>query len=79
LPAAIGITSPDPVVCRHSYCRESPRRATFFCERGGFPRRVHVAEDYDTDIERRWWMAGKAETKNLPPGDLEIVPHKGYF
>src|SRR5262249_13535262 len=35
--------------------------------RGGFPNRVHVAEDYDTDIERRWWMAGKAETKNLPP------------
>ena len=36
--------------------------------RGGMPNRVHVAEDYDTDIERRWWMSGKAETKNLPPG-----------
>jgi inosine-uridine nucleoside N-ribohydrolase len=35
---------------------------------GGFPHRVHVAEDYDTDIERRWWMSGKAETKNTPPG-----------
>jgi hypothetical protein len=32
------------------------------------PHRVHVAEDYETDIERRWWMAGKAETKNVPPG-----------
>ncbi len=33
---------------------------------GGFPNRVHVAEDFDTDIERRWWMAGKEETTNLP-------------
>ena len=35
-------------------------------ERGGMPERVHVAEDYDSDIERRWWMSGKAETKLLP-------------
>jgi len=35
---------------------------------GKLPRRVHVAEDFDTDIERRWWMSGKAETKNVPPG-----------
>jgi hypothetical protein len=31
-----------------------------------FPARVHVAEDYETDIERRWWMAGTPETKDLP-------------
>lgn len=36
-------------------------------ERGNMPTKVHVAEDYDLDIERRWWMSGKAETKNLPP------------
>ena len=36
--------------------------------RGAMPARVHVAEDFDTDIERRWWMSGKAETKILPPG-----------
>ena len=35
---------------------------------GGMPQRVHVAEDFDNDIERRWWMSGKPETKNLPPG-----------
>lgn len=35
---------------------------------GGLPHRVHVAEDFDTDIERFWWMSGKEETKNLPPG-----------
>jgi purine nucleosidase len=36
--------------------------------RGGLPRRVHAFEDYETDIERRWWLAGKAETQDLPPG-----------
>ena len=38
-------------------------------ERGGFPSRVHVVEDYETDIERRWWLSGKLETKDLPPGN----------
>jgi inosine-uridine nucleoside N-ribohydrolase len=37
-------------------------------ERGLMPYRVHVIEDYETDIERRWWMSGKLETKNVPPG-----------
>lgn len=37
-------------------------------ERGGMPYRVHVLENYETDIERRWWLCGKLETKNLPPG-----------
>jgi inosine-uridine nucleoside N-ribohydrolase len=37
--------------------------------RGGFPRRVHVVENYETDIERRWWLAGKLETRNVPPGN----------
>jgi inosine-uridine nucleoside N-ribohydrolase len=37
---------------------------------GGMPARVHVAEDFDNDIERRWWMSGKAETKILPPGSI---------
>jgi hypothetical protein len=37
-------------------------------ERGGLPRRVHVAEDFETDIERRWWMSGKLEAGSLPPG-----------
>jgi hypothetical protein len=32
------------------------------------PRRVHVVEDYETDIERRWWMAGTIETQDVPPG-----------
>ncbi|MGE3807005.1 MAG: nucleoside hydrolase [Gemmataceae bacterium] len=36
-------------------------------ERGGLPNAVAVFEDYDTDIERRWWLSGLAETKNVPP------------
>jgi dienelactone hydrolase len=35
---------------------------------GALPARVHVVEDYETDIERRWWMAGTIETANVPPG-----------
>jgi inosine-uridine nucleoside N-ribohydrolase len=35
---------------------------------GKMPTRVHVAEDFDTNIERRWWMSGKEEVKILRPG-----------
>jgi inosine-uridine nucleoside N-ribohydrolase len=37
-------------------------------ERQGMPNRVHCFEDYETDIEKRWWMSGKPETRNAPPG-----------
>ncbi len=36
--------------------------------RTGLPNRVHCFEDYETDIEKRWWMSGKAETKDVAPG-----------
>lgn len=36
-------------------------------EQTGFPAKVHTFEDYETDIEKRWWMCGKAETKDVPP------------
>jgi inosine-uridine nucleoside N-ribohydrolase len=35
---------------------------------GGMPHRVHVSEDFENDIERKWWMSGKPESKVLPPG-----------
>ena len=35
---------------------------------GGFPRRIHVVEDYDTDIERRWWLAGRIDVLGARPG-----------
>src|SRR5205809_7689870 len=37
-------------------------------EQGRFPNRVHVFEDYETEIEKRWWLRGTPETKNVPEG-----------
>ena len=53
---------------RMASCVAPAKKPASLVAQAGFPYRVHVAEDYDTDIERRWWMAGKAETQNLPPG-----------
>ena len=36
--------------------------------RGTFPHRVHVFEDFETDIEKRWWLSGRIETANVAPG-----------
>jgi inosine-uridine nucleoside N-ribohydrolase len=35
--------------------------------RGTMPARVHVVEDYSTDIEQRWWLAGRI-ARQPPPG-----------
>jgi competence ComEA-like helix-hairpin-helix protein len=35
--------------------------------RGALPNLVHVIEDFETDIERRWWLCGQLETENVPP------------
>jgi hypothetical protein len=32
----------------------------------GMPVRVHVFEDYETDIEQRWWLAGKPIRESVP-------------
>ncbi len=34
---------------------------------GPFPARVHVFEDFETEIEKHWWLRGVEETKNFPP------------
>jgi hypothetical protein len=36
--------------------------------RGKMPNRVHAFEDFETDIEKRWWLSGRLETVNVPPG-----------
>ena len=41
--------------------------------RGGFPYRVHVFEDFETDIEKRWWLSGRLETANVPPGSKRAI------
>jgi len=49
---------------------EKPKNESKLIEPGLFPSKVHVVEDYDTDIEKRWWMCGKAETKDVRPGGI---------
>ena len=34
---------------------------------GPLPLRVHVFEDFETEIEKRWWLRGTPETNNLAP------------
>jgi purine nucleosidase len=45
-----------------------PKNRSTVIERTRFPNRVHAFEDFETDIEKRWWMSGKLETANVPPG-----------
>jgi inosine-uridine nucleoside N-ribohydrolase len=45
-----------------------PGNVSALVPRGGMPNLVHACEDYETDIEKRWWMSGKLETANVPPG-----------
>lgn len=54
-------------VGRMEECVAPSARPVKLVPQGGMPNRVHVAEDYDNDIERFWWMSGKPELKNLPP------------
>ena len=35
-------------------------------EAGGLPYRVHVFEDFETTIEKKWWLRARPVTKNLP-------------
>lgn len=44
---------------------KTPKNAAKLMEPGMFPTRVHAFEDYETNIEKRWWMCGKLETKDV--------------
>ena len=57
-------------------CRRRRRIVSTLIARGGMPNRVHCFEDYETDIEKRWWMSGKAETKNVPPRQQARLPRR---
>src|SRR5204863_4839338 len=56
------VSSGSPVLPR------TPGNVSAVITRGGLPNRVHCFEDFETDIEKRWWMSGKLETKDVPPG-----------
>src|SRR5687768_5340319 len=45
---------------------DEPAEAPAVVSAGGLPLRVHVFEDYETEIERRWWLRGAAEEEFLP-------------
>jgi hypothetical protein len=44
--------------------------------RRGMPSRVHVLEDYETDIESRWWLAGRIETEDVPRSLSASLPNR---
>jgi hypothetical protein len=53
-----------------------PRNVVRPVDQGGLPVRVHVFEDYETDIEKRWFMRGEAVKDVLPPSLSESVPNR---
>jgi len=55
---------------------ESPRNVSHPVPQGFLPMRVHVFEDYETDIEKRWWLRGVLETNNAPPSLSASVPNR---
>ena len=55
---------------------QPPKNVSKLVERGGFPAKVHVFEDYDTDIEKRWWMCGKLEVKDVPPDGRALLSRR---
>src|SRR5688572_23272818 len=44
-------------------------------DRGGLPHRAHVFEDYETEIEKRWWLRGLPETNDVPLSLSTSVPN----
>lgn len=44
-----------------------PGNQSGIIEHGPMPNRVHVFEDYETGIEKRWWLRGEAVSDVVPP------------
>src|SRR5262249_52786090 len=40
------------------------------------PRRVHVFEDYETEIEKRWWLRGSVDGKLVPSSLSASLPDR---
>lgn len=45
-------------------------------ELGLMPRLIHVVEDYETEIEKKWWLRGEPELENLPPSLSKDLPNR---
>jgi len=55
---------------------DAPRNVSRVIEPGGLPRRVQVFEDYETEIEKRWWLRGTALAGDLAPSLSASVPNR---
>ena len=44
----------------------APRNISKIIPQGKMPSRVHVFEDYETQIEKRWWLRGEPVKDSLP-------------
>ncbi len=54
----------------------SPRNVSHVISPGPRPARVHVFEDFETEIEKRWWLRGEPETNNLAPGLSDSIANR---
>ncbi len=62
---ALAVLSTLPAIAR-DVVAEPPRNASQPIARQGMPHCVHVFEDYETEIERRWWLVGEATSEHVP-------------
>ena len=53
-----------------------PRNLSKLIDRGGMPRRVHVVEDFETNVEKRWWLRGTVQSDNVPPSLSASFPNR---
>jgi hypothetical protein len=58
-----------------AFAADAPRNLAYPIEPGAMPARVHVFEDYETEIEKRWWLRGAATRDNLAPS-LSSIPNR---
>jgi len=56
-----------------AFAAEAQRNVSQLIPRGPLPYRVHVFEDYETEIEKRWWLRGVPETNNLAPSLFDSI------
>jgi inosine-uridine nucleoside N-ribohydrolase len=61
--AAIKAAQPAAGIFSLRVLDDEPKNVSKLVSRRGLPARVHVFEDYETEIERRWWLAGKPESR----------------
>lgn len=66
-------------VQRIGHFQRSDRRPAGLVDDDRMPVRVHVFEDYETEIEKRWWLRGVEETKNVPASLSRHVPNRRAF